>query len=93
MMTTEKQKRMERLRKATLEVLAIRVGMDYGTDAIVRRIREGRMMDGEFTEEEVHCCCELLVLAGHATKRPEPLGATSFFQATAAGVLHHERNP
>ena len=45
----------------------------------------------DFADEEVAAALAFLVSAGFAVVVAAPLGATLYYQATAAGVLAHER--
>lgn len=60
-------------------------------DMVMRRVQRARVIDFPFAVEDVTAALELLVGLNHAKSEPIELGATKYYQATAAGVLAHER--
>lgn len=82
------QIRKEDARHEVLAFLAARQKLAFDAPAIHRRL--ARVSD--FTLGELEEAAEFLASAGLATKAPDPLGATPYFQATSAGVLAQERS-
>jgi len=62
------------------------------TDMLRRRVDRTRLLDFDFNERDVAEAATLLVSLGHAQETHAELGATKYYQATASGVLAHERN-
>ena len=83
------QERHEDCRRETLRFLADRQVVAHHPKTVRRRINEGHEHD--FTDQEVESALAFLSSAGFVTGIVNPLGATLHYQATAAGVLAHER--
>lgn len=85
------QPQREELRAAVREVLVTASTVALPADVIARRITRQKLTP--FTPElaEVESAVEFIVGLGHASAIPHSLGATKHYQATAAGVLAHER--
>ena len=80
--------RKEEARHACLAFLAERPAVSFSAEAVRRGInREG----GDFNLQETREALELLTGLGLVTAVPDQLGATLYYQATANGVLQHER--
>ncbi len=78
----------EETRHDCLAYLAARPTLSFPSEAVTRGVRrEG----AAWTEQQVREALELLVGLGLATATRDPLGSTYYYQATAAGVLAHER--
>ncbi len=87
-MSDDTLSRKEECRHATLAFLADRPVVSHSVIAIRRGVnREG----GDFAEQEIREGVELLVGLALAKDVPDPLGSTRYYQASAAGVLAHER--
>jgi hypothetical protein len=84
------QLRREECRREVRRYLAERQALAFPAIAIRRKLRH----DGDdFTDEEIVAALEYLVSldSPHVRVRPDPDGATKYYQATSAGVLAHER--
>ena len=78
----------EECRHDCLAFLAARPTLSFPAEAVTR----GTRRDGAaHTEQDVREALELLVGLDLATASRDPLGSTYYYQATAAGVLAHER--
>lgn len=93
MITPEKlaQERREECRAAVLEFLAERNAVAHHAQTIRQRLNAGHAHD--FTIEEVEAALAFLAGSEPALVKATPtsLGATKYYQATAAGVIAHER--
>lgn len=85
------QTQKEELRFAARQVLVSASTVALTTEMVMRRIARGQLVDPPFDVKDVQEALTLLVGLGHASETPAPLGATKYYQATAAGVLAHER--
>lgn len=85
------QPQREDLRYAVREQLANAQTVALNAQMIFRRVERARLLNFSFTAEDVEATLAFLVSYGHAEEKPAPLGATNYYQATAAGVLAHER--
>lgn len=83
------QERREECRREALRFLADRQVVAHHPKAIRRGLNVGHEHD--FTDDEVEAALGFLESAGLVKVVHEPLGATRHYQATAAGVLQHER--
>ncbi|BET67172.1 hypothetical protein ASA1KI_20900 [Opitutales bacterium ASA1] len=85
------QERREECRRTVLEHLVGRSHVACHPQDIRRALNAGRAHD--FDLEEVVSALAFLVMSSPqlATTVRDPMGATVYYQATAAGVLHHER--
>ncbi len=85
------QERREECRRAVLGFLAERQAVAHHPKTIRRRLNDGHEHD--FADAEVEAALAFLVatVPPAALAIPDPLGATRCYQATAAGVLLHER--
>jgi hypothetical protein len=83
------QERREECRRETLRFLAERQIVAHHVKTIRRRLNDGHEHD--FTDAEVEAALAFLVSDERAHRIPDPMGSTPYFQATAAGVLAHER--
>lgn len=86
------QPQREELRYALREQLVAASTVALDAEMLKRRIERTRSVDFKFTIDDVEGAAAFLAGLGHAKSEPAPLGATLFYQATAAGVLAHERN-
>ena len=79
----------EELRHVILEILAHRHPAALAEHVIARQVRTelGRVM----TAEAILSALAVLKGLNLVGMEPDPLGATSYWQATAAGVLQYER--
>jgi len=87
---TEK-KRAEAIRHAVLEALAVRHPAALPVPGVRRAIQRDASLDFEPTPAELSSALELLIGLGYVERVPDPLGATNYYKATAAGLLHWER--
>jgi hypothetical protein len=85
------QPQREELRYALREQLVQASTVALTAAMLNRRIERVRLLDFKFTEADVSAAATFLVSLGHAREIPAALGATLYYQATAAGVLAHER--
>jgi hypothetical protein len=85
------QPQKEELRFALREQLVAAQAVALDAAMLARRLARARALDFTPPPEEVAAALSLLVGLGQATATPAPLGATLFYQATAAGILAHER--
>lgn len=83
------QERREECRRETLRFLAHRQPLAHHPKAIRRGLNLGHEHD--FTDDDVEAALGFLESAGLVRVVHDPLGATRHYQATAAGVLQHER--
>jgi len=79
----------EDLRHVILEILVHRHPAALAQHVIARHVRTelGHVMATEAIESALQVLKDLKLVA----MEPDPLGATSYWQATAAGVLQQER--
>ena len=91
MATNLPQRQREDLRYAVREQLVAAKTVALDAEMIRRRVERSRLLDFGFTVADVEDALALLVGLGHASSMPVELGATKYYQATAAGVLAHER--
>jgi hypothetical protein len=85
------QAQKEELRFAVRECLVAAATVALSAEMVARRLERRRLVDFLFDTRDVVDALTLLVGLGHATETPAALGATKYYQATAAGVLAHER--
>ena len=85
------QSQREELRDQVLEQLAVASTVAFPAEVVTRRVNRSQLLDFEAAEGDVSAALQFLVSQGHATSTPHPRGATLHYQATAAGVLAHER--
>lgn len=85
------QPQREDLRFAVREQLVAAQTVALTADMLMRRVQRARVIDFEFSVLDAHEAANFLVGLGYARESPTPLGATKYYQATAAGVLAHER--
>lgn len=85
------QSQVEELRFAVREVLVAAKTVALAADMVHRRVQRWQLVDFEVSPAAVTDALAVIVGLGHATMVPSPLGATPYYQATAAGVLAHER--
>ena len=86
----EAQRRREECRREVRRYLVERQALAFPIEAIQRKLR----IDGDdFTIDEILSALTLLIeLEPPQVKiRTEALGASTYYQATSAGVLAHER--
>lgn len=81
----------EELRFATREQLVAAKTVALTADMLMRRIQRSQAVDFLFDARDVEDALAVIVGLGHATANHNSLGATKYYQATAAGVLAHER--
>lgn len=81
------QQAREELRRACRAHLAERPGISQSAGTVHSAVRrELRCGLGQVAE-----ALSFLVALGHLAETRDPLGATLYYQATAAGILAHER--
>lgn len=85
------QPQREELRFAVREILVNASTVALAADMILRRIERARVCDFAADTTDVMAALSFLVGLGHVKAEPAALGATLYYQATAAGVLAHER--
>lgn len=85
------QRQREDLRFAAREQLVAAKTVALDAEMIRRRVERSRLLDFSVTTADVEDALALLTSLGHANSIPSELGATRYYQATAAGVLAHER--
>jgi hypothetical protein len=90
-MTKLTQPQREELRYAVREQLVNAATVALTAGMLARRIERTRLLDFPVTEADVIPAVSMLVDLGQAKAMPAPLGATLYYQATAIGVLAHER--
>jgi len=81
----------ESLRRAAREILASRPGNSFPLPGIRRRIEQGKLVDCKFADDDLRAALSLLLGLEHIATTRDPLGATEYFTATAAGILAFER--
>lgn len=91
MATKLAQPQREDLRFAIREQLVNAKTVALAADMILRRVERSRLLDFPFEIHDVEDALAFLVSLGHVKSEPTALGATAYFQATAAGTLAHER--
>lgn len=85
------QAEREELRYALREQLVAAKTVSLNAEMLRSRIDRSRALDFKPSVEDVEDALALLVGLGQAKESPASLGATKYYQATAAGVLAHER--
>ncbi len=90
-MTDLDQERRDECRQVVLEFLASRQAVAHHPQTICRRLNAGHLHD--FTVEEIEAALAFRVSAQHAVIVYPEGGSTQYYQATATGVLAHERGP
>lgn len=85
------QLQREELRYALREQLVVAKTVALSAEMLQRRVERTRLLDFGFTVADAEDALAVIVGLGHAREEPHPLGATKYYQATAAGVLAHER--
>lgn len=85
------QERREECRRDVLGFLAERQAVAHHAATIRNRLNAGHAHD--YTIEEIAAALAFLAAMepARAKSMPEPMGSTLYWQATAAGVLAHER--
>lgn len=91
MATKLPQQQREDLRYAVREQLVNAKTVALSAEMVLSRVLRSRLLDFKPDGEDVEDALTLLVGLAHATAIPSELGATKYYQATAAGVLAHER--
>jgi hypothetical protein len=91
MATKLPQSEREELRYAVREQLVNAKTVALTADMLARRVERTRLLDFTFNVSDVEDALALIVGLGQATQVPASLGSTVYYQATAAGVLAHER--
>lgn len=86
------QPQREDLRRAVREQLVAAQTVALTVAMVQRRVERTRLLDFDFTTRDVEAALSLLVGLAHAKEEADPLGATKYYQATAAGVLAQERS-
>ena len=77
----------EDLRRACRAHLAVRPGVAQSAGTIHSAVRR----ETPCTLGQASDALKFLVALGHLAETRDPLGATLYYQATAAGILAHER--
>ncbi|WP_043586310.1 hypothetical protein [Geminisphaera colitermitum] len=85
------QTQREDLRFAVREQLAISQQVALPADVIQRRVVRTQLLDFAFAVADTSAALSFLVSLGHVREIPHEMGATKYYQASAAGVLAHER--
>ena len=85
------QPQREELRFAVREQLVVAATVALTAEMLQRRVQRTKAVDFVFAVEDVAAAAAFLVSLTQATETPAPLGASKYYQATAAGVLAHER--
>jgi hypothetical protein len=85
------QEQKEELRYAVREQLVAAKTVALNADMLTRRVQRARAIDHPFDRADVEDALALLIGLGQAKAESASLGATKFYQATAAGILAHER--
>jgi hypothetical protein len=85
------QPQREDLRYVVREQLVAAQTVALTAEMISRRVTRARIVDFPFGVADIEAALNLLVGLGQAKETAASLGATKFFQATAAGVLAQER--
>ncbi len=85
------QPQREELRFAVREILVNASTVALAADMILRRIERGKLVDFTADTAAIEGALAFLVSHGQVKAEPAALGATLYYQATAAGVLAHER--
>jgi hypothetical protein len=85
------QTRREDLRFAVREQLVASSHVALPADVLHRRVVRTKLLDFAFSLTDTGAALTFLVALGHARETPHELGATRYYQATAAGILAHER--
>ena len=85
------QPQREELRYAVREQLVAASTVALSADMLHRRVIRARVIDFGFETSDVQEVLTFLASLGQAKETPASLGATLYYQATAAGVLAHER--
>jgi hypothetical protein len=81
------QQDREDLRRAVRAHLAQRPGIAQCAATLQSRVRR----ECPCNVAQVTAAAKFLVALGHLAETPDSLGATPYYQATAAGILAHER--
>lgn len=82
------QEAREDCRREVLNYLANRPAVALSRDSI----RRGLKNEGDFEDSEILHACSFLVSLDFIKSEPASMGATLYYQITAEGTLHHERN-
>lgn len=85
------QPQREELRHAVREQLVAASTVALSAAMLLRRVQRTRLLDFDCDERDVVAALALLLSLDQARAVPDELGATPYYQATAAGVLAHER--
>jgi hypothetical protein len=79
----------EMLRRAALEMLALRQGTAHALPAVRRRVALG--LDFKFSDDDLAAALDFHIQLGHVTYTFDGNGATKWFKATPDGILAVER--
>jgi hypothetical protein len=82
------QERKEVCREEVVRFLAERSRLKHAADAVRRGVNRGGF---DFSEEEILAALQFTQGMNLVAATPHQLGATAFFQITAAGTLAFER--
>ena len=85
------QAQREELRYAVREQLVHASTVALTHEMVQRRVERARVVDFTFSADDLVQALSFLVSLGHAQETRAELGASRYYQATAAGVLAHER--
>lgn len=85
------QEQRENLRKEVLLCLAVRHPLAFTHGNITERIRRRRLLDFQFTQDDVAQALGLLQDLELVSSETDPLGATKYWKASGKGVLEAER--
>ena len=86
---SEPKVRNEEARREVLGFLAVRNLLAHSLPAVRRGVNRAGF---DFNEEEIASALGVLIGLGLAIDRVDPLGSSKYYQATASGVIAHERN-
>ena len=81
----------EVLRRQMLKFLAERFRLLLDVKAIASMMKARRYIDFEIEQEDVDQSLALLTGMGLVVEKPDPFGATKYYQVTAEGMLESER--
>lgn len=85
------QPQREDLRYAVREQLVAAATVALNADMILRRVARARVVDFPIEPTDIAAALSFLVSLGQISSAPDELGSTPYYQATAQGILAHER--
>lgn len=87
-----KAEEKEQLRRAAMEVLAVRFPTALPLGGIRRRIAKDALVDFPYADEDLTAALEFSKQEGWANSTPDTFGSSLAWAATSKGVKGHERN-